>query len=61
MNTVLLMVMVPTAIVIICSAISWIVTRSRMRWRVALDAIAFLPHPVPQPAFRAVDRLSWHC
>ena len=51
MNTVLLMVVVPTAIVIICSAISWIVTRSRMRWRVVLDAIAFLPHPVPHLLF----------
>ena len=51
MNTVLLMVIVPTAIVIICSAISWIVTRSRMRWRVVLDAIAFLPHPVPHLLF----------
>lgn len=50
-NTLLLMIIVPTAIVIICSAISWIVTRSRMRWRVALDAIAFLPHPVPHLLF----------
>src|SRR6266550_4199610 len=50
-NTALLMVVVPTAIVIICSAISWIVTRSRMRWRVVLDAIAFLPHPVPHLLF----------
>ena len=51
LNTALLMVIVPTAIVIICSAISWIVTRSRMRWRVVLDAIAFLPHPVPHLLF----------
>jgi len=51
LNTTLLMVIVPTAIVIICSAISWIVTRSRMRWRVVLDAIAFLPHPVPHLLF----------
>jgi iron(III) transport system permease protein len=50
-NTMLLMVLVPTAIVVICSAISWIVTRTRMRWRVALDAIAFLPHPVPNLLF----------
>ena len=50
-NTMLLMVLVPTAIVFICSAISWIVTRTRMRWRVALDAIAFLPHPVPNLLF----------
>ena len=51
MNTLLLMVLVPTSIVIICAAISWIVTRSRWRWRVALDAIAFLPHPVPNLLF----------
>src|SRR5262245_34159752 len=50
-NTVLLMVLVPTVVVVICSAISWIVTRSRLRWRVALDAIAFLPHPVPNLLF----------
>jgi iron(III) transport system permease protein len=50
-NTMLLMVLVPTAIVVICSAISWVVTRTRMRGRVALDAIAFLPHPVPNLLF----------
>ena len=50
-NTALLMVTVPTVIVIVCSAISWIVTRSRMRWRVVLDAVAFLPHPVPHLLF----------
>jgi iron(III) transport system permease protein len=51
LNTVLLMVIVPTIILIVCSAISWIVTRSRLRWRVVLDAIAFLPHPVPNLLF----------
>jgi iron(III) transport system permease protein len=51
LNTVLLMVIVPTMILIVCSAISWIVTRSRLRWRVVLDAIAFLPHPVPNLLF----------
>jgi iron(III) transport system permease protein len=51
LNTLLLMVLVPTTIVIICVAISWIVTRSRLRWRVALDAVAFLPHPVPNLLF----------
>src|ERR1044072_6645902 len=50
-NTALLVVGVPTAIVIVCSAISWIVTRSRIRWRVVLDAVAFLPHPVPHLLF----------
>jgi iron(III) transport system permease protein len=51
LNTLLLMVLVPTTILIICVAISWIVTRSRLRWRVALDAVAFLPHPVPNLLF----------
>ena len=51
MNTVLLMVAVPTLIVLICAAVSWIVTRSKLRWRVALDAVAFLPHPVPNLLF----------
>jgi iron(III) transport system permease protein len=50
-NTVLLMIVVPTSIVVLCSAISWVVTRSRWRWRVALDAVAFLPHPVPNLLF----------
>ena len=50
-NTLLLMLLVPTLIVIICAAISWIVTRSHFRWRVGLDAIAFLPHPVPNLLF----------
>jgi iron(III) transport system permease protein len=51
LNTLLLMVIVPTAIVAFSSAISWIVTRSRMRGRTVLDAIAFLPHPVPNLLF----------
>jgi iron(III) transport system permease protein len=50
-NTLLLMVAVPSLIVLLCAAISWIVTRSGWRWRVALDAIAFLPHPVPNLLF----------
>jgi iron(III) transport system permease protein len=51
LNTLLLMVIVPTAILAFSSAISWIVTRSRMRGRTVLDAIAFLPHPVPNLLF----------
>jgi iron(III) transport system permease protein len=50
-NTLLLMVAVPTLIVVISSAISWIVTRSRIPGRFILDAIAFLPHPVPNLLF----------
>jgi len=50
-NTSLLMVIVPTVIIIVSLAISWIVTRSRFQGRVVLDAIAFLPHPVPHLLF----------
>src|SRR5919109_1651106 len=50
-NTLLLMVAVPTLIVVISSAISWIVTRSRIPGRFILDAVAFLPHPVPNLLF----------
>jgi iron(III) transport system permease protein len=50
-HTLLLMVFVPTILVLICAAISWIVTRSRLPGRVVLDAIAFLPHPVPNLLF----------
>ena len=51
LNTLLLMIAVPTLIVAISAAISWLVTRSRMTGRVVLDAIAFLPHPVPHLLF----------
>jgi iron(III) transport system permease protein len=51
LNTLLLMIAVPTLIVAISCAISWLVTRSRMPGRVVLDAIAFLPHPVPHLLF----------
>ena len=51
LNTILLMAAVPTLIVLICAAVSWIVTRSKFPWRVALDAVAFLPHPVPNLLF----------
>lgn len=51
LNTLLLMVIVPTLVVVFSAAISWIVTRSRLRGRVLLDAIAFLPHPVPHLLF----------
>ena len=50
-NTLLLMAAVPTLVVIFSAAISWIVTRSRMRGRLVLDAVAFLPHPVPNILF----------
>jgi iron(III) transport system permease protein len=46
-NTVLLMVTVPTLTLVVCLAISWTVLRSGLKWRVAFDAVAFLPHAVP--------------
>ncbi|MBM4298515.1 MAG: iron ABC transporter permease, partial [Deltaproteobacteria bacterium] len=51
LNTLFLMAVVPTLVVLLSAAISWIVTRSRMRGRFVLDAIAFLPHPVPNILF----------
>jgi iron(III) transport system permease protein len=46
-NTVILMIAVPSLAVIFCLAISWTVLRSGLKWRLSLDAIAFLPHAVP--------------
>jgi iron(III) transport system permease protein len=50
-NTLLLMIAVPTIVVAASTAISWVVTRSRMHGRIVLDAVAFLPHPVPHLLF----------
>ena len=46
-NTLLLMVLVPTLTLMLCLAISWVILRSQLRWRVLFDALAFLPHAVP--------------
>jgi iron(III) transport system permease protein len=46
-NTVLLMVAVPTLTLVVCLAISWVIVRSDLKWRLAFDAVAFLPHAVP--------------
>jgi iron(III) transport system permease protein len=46
-NTLFLMVAVPTLTLIVCTAISWVILRSDLKWRVAFDALAFLPHAVP--------------
>jgi iron(III) transport system permease protein len=46
-NTALLMLAVPTLTLILCLAISWVILRSDLKWRVAFDALAFLPHAVP--------------
>jgi iron(III) transport system permease protein len=47
-NTALLMLAVPTLTLIICLAISWVILRSNLKWRLVFDAVAFLPHAVPQ-------------
>ena len=46
-NTLLLMIAVPTLTLIVCTAISWVILRSQLKWRVVFDALAFLPHAVP--------------
>ena len=46
-NTLLLMFAVPTLTLILCTAISWVILRSELKWRIVFDALAFLPHAVP--------------
>ena len=46
-NTLLLMCIVPTLTLFVALAISWTVLRSGLRWRMLVDAVAFLPHAVP--------------
>lgn len=47
-NTAMLVTVVPVVVLVIASAISWIVVRSRMRARFIIDNIAFLPIAVPR-------------
>jgi iron(III) transport system permease protein len=50
-NTALLVVLVPSLVVAVSLAFSWIVLRSRIPWRAGFDFIAFLPHAVPSIIF----------
>lgn len=50
-NTGLLMVITATAVMALSVLISWVVIRSRFKWKKALDAAAFLPHAVPSVVF----------
>ena len=50
-NTALLSVLTPTLTLLLCVAFSWIVLRSRLPGRGVFDAIAFLPHAVPNIVF----------
>ena len=46
-NTAILMVAVPTATMILSVLVSWVVVRTQVNFRGALDTIAFLPHAIP--------------
>jgi iron(III) transport system permease protein len=50
-NSAMLMLLVPTITVILSVAMSWVVLRSRIRWRALFDFFAFLPHAVPKIVF----------
>jgi iron(III) transport system permease protein len=53
-NTAILMVTVPAIALAISLVFSWVVLRSRNRFRLAFDFIAFLPHAVPSTIFAFV-------
>ena len=50
-NTLALMVIVPTITVALSLCVSWVVLRSRLRYRAVFDFFAFLPHTVPTIVF----------
>ncbi|MDP2644243.1 MAG: iron ABC transporter permease [Desulfobacterales bacterium] len=50
-NTALLMTITATLVMTLSVFISWVVIRSRSRWKQFLDAAAFLPHAVPSVVF----------
>jgi iron(III) transport system permease protein len=50
-NTVLLMLVVPTATLALSAAISWVVLRAKLRWAALYDFLAFLPVTVPHIVF----------
>ncbi len=47
-NTITLMVVVPPIILILAFCVSWLVVRSRSRFRYLLEFGAFLPHTIPR-------------
>jgi iron(III) transport system permease protein len=50
-NTAMLMLIVPTITVALSVCVSWVVLRSRLRYRAVYDFFAFLPHTVPTIVF----------
>lgn len=50
-NTLMLMAIVPTITVALSLSVSWVVLRSRLKFRAVYDFFAFLPHTVPTIVF----------
>lgn len=50
-NTLILMLVVPSVIVVFALLAGWLIVRSRSRWRRWVDIITFLPHAVPNIVF----------
>jgi iron(III) transport system permease protein len=46
-NTAILLVLVPTGTMLFSAILSWIIVRTRVQGRRALDFLAFLPHTMP--------------
>ncbi|MGE0627798.1 MAG: ABC transporter permease [Hyphomicrobiaceae bacterium] len=47
-NTAILMIVVPPIILLLGFCVSWLVVRSRSKWRYVLEFGAFLPHTIPR-------------
>jgi iron(III) transport system permease protein len=50
-NTAMLMVLTPTVTLALSLMFSWVVLRSKLRFRAGFDVVAFLPHAVPSIVF----------
>jgi len=50
-NTAILVLLTPTFTVLVSVAFSWMVLRSKLKWRGLFDFFAFLPHAVPHIIF----------
>ena len=51
LNTATLVALVPTLALVLSTALSWIVIRSKIRRRAVFDYVAFMPHAVPNLIF----------
>src|SRR5262249_2400247 len=50
-NTSLLAILTPSLTLVLSLAFSWVLLRSKIKWRAAFDFVAFLPHAVPSIIF----------